>query len=226
MSKTILVTGANGNLGQAVTRKFLDEGYKVIGVIAPGSDPNFIASPKLDIHEVDLIKEEKTFELIGHIEEVEGAILTVGGFGMGKFESTPLDKFEKMLKLNFTTAYNSSRAVFKKLKNKGKGGQIVMVGTRPALEPSAGKGVVAYALSKRLVHYLSDLINEEAKDTQITSSVVVPSMIDTPQNRKAMPDADFEKWVKPQTLADNIYHLFTKSGKALRETVLKVYNQT
>ncbi|MCF8232860.1 MAG: SDR family NAD(P)-dependent oxidoreductase [Bacteroidales bacterium] len=226
MNKTILVTGANGNLGQAVTQKFLDEGYKVIGFIAPGTDPKFMEAQNLEVHQADLMEENKTFEAIENAGEFEGAVLTVGGFGMGSFEKTPLQQVEKMYKLNFTTAYNSSRAVFKKLKSKGKGGQIVMIGARPALDPLAAKGVVAYGFSKRLVQYLSDIINEESKQTGITSSIIMPSLIDTPPNREAMPNADFSKWVKPDTIADNIYHLFTESGKALRETVLKVYNES
>lgn len=226
MNKTILVTGANGNLGQAVTQKFLDEGYKVIGIIAPGTDPDFMESANLEVHQADLMDEDKTFEAIENVAEIDGAVLTVGGFGMGSFEKTSLDQIDKMYRLNFTTAYNSARAVFKKLKSKGKGGQIVLIGARPALDPSAAKGVVAYGFSKRLVQYLSDIINEETKDTGITSSVIMPSLIDTPPNREAMPNADFSKWVKPGTIADNIYHFFTESGKALRETVLKVYNES
>jgi len=63
-------------------------------------------------------------------------------------------------------------------------------------------------------------------NTGITSSIIMPSLIDTPPNREAMPDADFSKWVKPETIAGNIFHLFTEPGKALRETVLKVYNES
>lgn len=226
MKKTILVTGANGNLGQAVTKKFLSEGYHVTGFIAPGANPDFIRDPKLEVHEADLMDEEKTFKTIENAGDFEGAVLTVGGFGMGSFEQTPMKDVEKMYKLNFQTAYNSARAVFKTLKAKGKKGQIVLIGARPALDVKAAGGVVAYAFSKRLVHYLSDIINEESKDTGITSSVIMPSLIDTPPNRKAMPDANFDRWVKPGTIADNIHHLFTESGKALRETVLKVYNES
>ena len=226
MRKTILITGANGNLGAAVTQKFLDEGYKVIGLVAPNSKTDFIKSDQLEIHHVDLMKEEETFNVINKLDKAEGAVLTVGGFGMGTLEATSLEQIEKMFHLNFVTAYNTSRAVLQKFKKDKTGDQIVLIGARPALEPSAAKGVVAYGLSKRLVQYLSDIINEESENTGITSSVIMPSLIDTPPNRQAMPKADFNKWVKPETIADNIFHLFTDSGKALRETVLKVYNES
>lgn len=226
MQKTILITGANGNLGKAVTQKFLEEGYKVIGLVAPNTETDFKKSDQLEIHQVDLMKEEDTFNLINKLEKAEGAVLTVGGFGMGGFEETSLEHIEKMYRLNFVTAYNTSRAVFKKFREDKTEGQIVLIGARPALDSSASKGVVAYGLSKRLVQYLSDIINEDSAKTGITSSVIMPSLIDTPPNRQAMPDADFSKWVKPETIADNIFHLFTDSGKALRETVLKVYNKS
>lgn len=226
MRKTILITGANGNLGKAVTQKFLDEGYKVIGLIAPNTETDFIKSNQLEIQQVDLMKEEDTFNVINKLDKAEGAILTVGGFGMGTLEDTSLEQIEKMYRLNFVTAYNSSRAILQKFKKANTGGQIVLIGARPALDSTAAKGVVAYGLSKRLVQYLSDIINEESKKTGVTSSVIMPSLIDTPPNRQAMPDADFSKWVKPETIANNIFHLFTESGKALRETVLKVYNKS
>lgn len=226
MQKTILITGANGNLGKAVTQKFLEEGYKVIGLVAPNTETDFVKSDQLEIHQVDLMKEEETFNLINKLDKAEGAVLTAGGFGMGSFEETPLEQIEKMYRLNFVTAYNTSRAIFKKFKKDKSEGQIVLIGARPALDSSASKGVVAYGLSKRLVQYLSDIINEDSAKTGITSSVIMPSLIDTPPNRQAMPDADFSKWVKPETIADNIFHLFTDSGKALRETVLKVYNKS
>ncbi|MCF8302992.1 MAG: SDR family NAD(P)-dependent oxidoreductase [Bacteroidales bacterium] len=226
MNKAILVTGADGNLGKAVTRKFLDEGYKVIGFIHPTSSPDFMESPNLEIHQLDLMDEEKTFSGIEHIDTIEGAVLTVGGFGMGSLEKTSLSDVNKMYKLNFATAYNSARAVYEKLKSKGLSGQIVLIGTKPAFTPEAAKGLVAYSLSKSLVHRLAEIINADGQDKGITSSVIVPSIIDTPENREAMPNADFDKWVKPEVLADNIHHLFTDSGKALRETVLKVYHKS
>ncbi|MFW5975027.1 MAG: SDR family NAD(P)-dependent oxidoreductase [Bacteroidota bacterium] len=227
MQKTIIVTGANGNLGQAVTRKFLDEGNKVIGLIAPHTETDFIESADLEIFEADLMKEEDTLAVIKKLDNnLEGAVLTVGGFGMGTLEETSLKQIEKMFYLNFVTAYNTSRALLQKFKENNSEGQIVLIGARPALDPAAATGVVAYGLSKRLVQYLSDIINEKSKDTGVTSSVIMPSLIDTPPNRQAMPKADFSKWVKPQTLAENIFHLFTDSGKALRETVLKVYNKS
>jgi NAD(P)-dependent dehydrogenase (short-subunit alcohol dehydrogenase family) len=81
-------------------------------------------------------------------------------------------------------------------------------------------------LAKSLIFRLAELMNDEAKGKNVVTSVVVPSTIDTPQNRKAMPDADFANWVKPDDIANVIYHHCTDEAAALRETVIKVYNNS
>jgi NAD(P)-dependent dehydrogenase (short-subunit alcohol dehydrogenase family) len=103
-------------------------------------------------------------------------------------------------------------------------GKIVFVGARPALQASAGKSLIAYGLSKSLLFKLAEYLNAEAKGKNVTVTVVAPSTIDTEINRKSMPDADFDKWVKPEALAEVLEFLISEKGNVLRETVLKVYN--
>ena len=86
--------------------------------------------------------------------------------------------------------------------------------------------MVAYSLAKSLIFRLAELMNDEAKGKNIVTSVVVPSTIDTPQNRKAMPDADFSNWVKPEAIADAIYFYCTDEAAVLREPLIKVYNNS
>ena len=86
------------------------------------------------------------------------------------------------------------------------------------------KGMVAYGLAKSLIFRLAELMNDEAKGHNVVISVIVPSTIDTPQNRSSMPDADFNKWVKAEAIADTIYFYCTPQGSILREPVIKVYN--
>jgi NAD(P)-dependent dehydrogenase (short-subunit alcohol dehydrogenase family) len=84
--------------------------------------------------------------------------------------------------------------------------------------------MVAYSLGKSLIFRLAELMNAEAKGTDVVTSVIVPSTIDTPQNRKSMPDVDFNKWVKPEAIAD-VIHFYCSAGAAvLREPVIKIYN--
>ena len=85
---------------------------------------------------------------------------------------------------------------------------------------------LAYSLSKGLVFHLAELINAYGKEKNISATVLVPSIIDTPINREAMPEADFSTWVTPQALADMVAYLLTPSGKQVSESVIKLYNKS
>jgi short-subunit dehydrogenase len=104
------------------------------------------------------------------------------------------------------------------------GGKIVFIGARPALLPEAGHELLAYSLSKSLLFKLAEYLNAAAKGKNISATVIVPSTLDTAVNRKNMPGADPEKWVKPEQLADILEFIVSDKGNPLRETVLKVYN--
>jgi NAD(P)-dependent dehydrogenase (short-subunit alcohol dehydrogenase family) len=103
-------------------------------------------------------------------------------------------------------------------------GRLVFIGARPALNPDQGKGLVAYALSKSLLFKLADFINEDSKLTNVVASMVVPSTIDTPGNRSAMPDADPALWVRPEQIAEVLEFICSDRGIVLREPIYKVYN--
>jgi NAD(P)-dependent dehydrogenase (short-subunit alcohol dehydrogenase family) len=226
--KTAIVTGASGNLGQAVIKKIIAEGYKVIGTVIP-NDPVSIDFPAGSFEKmvVDLMNENDSSKFVGDIiskyGSVEAAILTVGGFAMGKIADTSAADILKQYKLNFETAYNVARPVFVQMMKQNRG-RIFIIGSRPGLSAENGNGMVAYGLAKSLLIRLAELMNIEAKGKNVVTSVVVPSTIDTPQNRKAMPDADFSKWVKPEDLANIIYYHCSDEAAALRETIIKVYN--
>jgi NAD(P)-dependent dehydrogenase (short-subunit alcohol dehydrogenase family) len=144
---------------------------------------------------------------------------------MGKIEATSGDDLKKQLALNFDTAYNVARPVYRHMVANNYG-RIVLIGSRPALQPADGKNMIAYAMSKSLLFRLAEYINAESKGKNVTATVIVPSTIDTPPNRKSMPDADPSKWVKPGDLAEIMQFVISDSGSALRETVLKVYNNS
>jgi NAD(P)-dependent dehydrogenase (short-subunit alcohol dehydrogenase family) len=131
-----------------------------------------------------------------------------------------------MYRLNFLTTYHIARQVFLQMQKQVEGGQIIFTGSRPALHPEQAKDMLSYAFSKSLVFRLAEVINEEGKGYGIAATVVVPGTIDTPQNRTAMPEADFTNWVTAAEVAENIYHLMTPAGKQLRESILKVYGES
>lgn len=222
--KTAVVTGASGNLGQAVCKKFLSEGYIVFGTIIP-DDPAALTinDPKFEAIAVNLMNEEAAEQFIKSIIEKYGtihvAILTVGGFATGKIAETKTSDIAKQYKLNFETSYNIARPVFIQMLQQGHG-RIFMTGSRPGLDMKNSKGMTAYGLSKSLVFRLAELMNEEGNGHNIYATVIAPSTIDTPQNRQSMLDADFSKWTKPEKIADIIYGSYT--NESLKETVIKV----
>lgn len=226
--KVAIVTGASGNMGQAVIKRFIDEGYFVIGTIIP-DDPVPIDFPadKFEKIVVDLMSEDDSKKFIDTVVErhgsVDAAVLTVGGFAMGNIAETKTSDVLKQYKLNFETAYNVARPVFVQMM-KQNNGRIFIIGSKPGLDASNGKGMVAYGLAKSLIFRLAELMNDEAKGKNVVTSVVVPSTIDTAPNRKAMPDANFYNWVKAEAIADVIYWHCTDESSVLREPILKVYN--
>jgi short-subunit dehydrogenase len=110
------------------------------------------------------------------------------------------------------------------MKQRGKG-RIFMVGSRPGLDMTQSKGMTAYGLTKSLIFRLAELMNEEARGTEVVTTVIVPSVINTPQNRSSMPKADPATWMSPQAMAEIVYFYTTPSADGLREPVLKMYNK-
>jgi NAD(P)-dependent dehydrogenase (short-subunit alcohol dehydrogenase family) len=230
MKKTVIVTGASGNLGKVVIKKFLIENYFVAGTVIPGDPvPVDIKDDNFEKITVDLGNEKAAekfvFDVISRQGIIDAAVLTVGGFAMGKFIETALEDVNKQFKLNFDTAYNTVRPVFIQMMKQGSG-RIFIIGSRPGLDASSGKGMVAYSLAKSLIFRLAELMNNESKGKNVVTSVIVPSTIDTPQNRTSMPDSDFETWVKPEAIADIIYFYCTPAASIIREPVIKVYNNS
>ncbi|MBC7828996.1 MAG: SDR family NAD(P)-dependent oxidoreductase [Chitinophagaceae bacterium] len=226
--KTVVITGASGNLGQAVIKKFIDEGDKVIGTVIP-NDPVPMNYPLEQFEKVivDLMNEDDAQKfidsVIGKYGSIDVVVLTVGGFAMGKIANTKTSDVQKQFKLNFETAYNVARPAFVQMMHQ-KSGRIFLIGSKPGLDAKNGKGMVAYGLSKSLIFRLADLMNDEAKGTDVVTSVIVPSTIDTPQNRQSMPEATFQNWVKPEQIADAIYFYSSAGAMVIREPIIKVYN--
>ncbi len=229
MEKTVLITGAAGNLGQAAVKRFLDDGWFVVATLAPGEKLD-ISHEKLLKHEVNLFNEDEAAKCvrttINTRRSIDAALLLVGGFAMGKVEETGKEQLDRMYRLNFETAYFCARPLLKQMKAQKNGGQIVLVGTRPGLNPAEGAAMAAYTLSKSLIFSLADILNKDGEEHGVTTSVIVPSTIDTPQNRKSMPDADFDEWVTPESLANVLAFACSEEAGDLRQTIFKVYGDS
>lgn len=222
MERNIIVTGAAGNLGRAVISKFKREGYRVVALIEPESSDELEEAD--DVYEVDVTDAASVQDFAKEYQlqygEVDAIGLLVGAFAMGDIENTSLEDLEKMIRLNFYSAFNMVKNFLPVMK-KADFGNFLFVGARPALQPEDGKGVVAYALSKRMVEELANYVAEEAKGTRIRAHLFVPSIIDTPPNREAMPDSDFSLWVSPADIAEAMH--YAVNNPALRNMTFKLY---
>ncbi len=142
---------------------------------------------------------------------------------MGNMAGTSVSDIDKQIALNFKTAYHVTQPLFGHMMANGNG-RLVFIGARPALEATQGKNLVAYGLSKSLLFKLAEYLNEEAKGKNVTVTVVAPSTLDTPLNRKSMPDTDPAIWVKPAALAEILEFIASDKNLPIRESVIKVYN--
>ena len=228
--KTAIVTGASGNLGQAVVKKFITEGFNVVGTIVPNDTlPMDFTSDRFEKVVADLMSEDDSQKLAAAVilkyGEINAAVLTVGGFAMGHIAETKTSDIMKQYKLNFETAFNIARPVFIQML-KQNGGRIFLIGSRPGLEAKSGKGMIAYGLAKSLIFRLAELMNEEGRPHNVVTSVIVPSTIDTPQNRKSMPESNPDNWVKAEEIASVIYYYCMEEAGSLREPVIKIYGNS
>ena len=226
--KKIIITGANGNLGSAVTKFFLEKGYTLITTVHnEDAKKEMPQHPNLEVEAVNLANEPETASFVQKViashGTIDAALMLVGGFTAGKIENTKTEDIKNQIALNFETAYNITQPLYQHMLQNGYG-RLVFIGARPALQAADGKNLVAYALSKSLLFKLAEFINKDAKGKNITATVVVPSTIDTPPNRKDMPDANPDNWVKAEDLAEILEFVCSDKATALRETVLKVYN--
>jgi len=226
--KVAIITGTGGNLGKAICDKFLEEGYYVMGTVSPQEAVRDKSKhPQLETVAIDLTDEVATSAWIASVvdkrKQIDAAILTVGGFAMGKMGNTSTADIMKQFRLNFETAYNSARPVFLQMMKQGRG-KIFLIGSRPGLDMHNSKGMVAYGMSKSLLFRLAELLNDEAKGKEVITHMIVPSTIDTPQNRASMPDTDSSKWVKAETIAGIIHFYCSDEAASIREPIIKVYN--
>lgn len=212
--KSAIVTGASGNLGKAVVEQLLGSGYQVSGTgFLTGAGARYTGA------KIDLTDEAATGKWVASVIRpgaLHTAVLTVGGFAMGDIASTHSGNILEQINLNFTTAYHVARPVFLHMKEQGSG-TIFLVGSQAGMAAEKNIGVTAYGLSKSLLFRLADLMNLEAAGTAVKVFVVVPFIIDTPQNRSSMPDADTSAWQTPEQIAQFIIsYAMEPSGKESR----------
>jgi NAD(P)-dependent dehydrogenase (short-subunit alcohol dehydrogenase family) len=232
--KTAIVTGGAGALGSAIVRAFLEEGARVaVPFRKPGElDALRSALPaetaaSLSGAMLDLADETAVLAFAETVAEDRGGldilINAAGAFAGGNpVHETPWSVWQGQLDANLKTAVLASRAAVPQMLRRG-GGTIVNVSSRPAA--GSGKGVGAYAASKRAVLQLTDAMAAELADAKITVNAILPSTIDTPANRRAMPKADFSRWVKPEEIARVVLFLAGPDAAIVSGAHLPVYGR-
>jgi NAD(P)-dependent dehydrogenase (short-subunit alcohol dehydrogenase family) len=222
--KIVLVTGADGRLGTSVTQAFLDAGATVIGTSRKIQQSVFAADGFTAIR-AEISNEHGAKMLLDQLEarfrRLDVSAHTVGGFAGGSPVAETDDTiFQQMFNVNLNATFYLLKAAIPLLRKSGNG-RLIAIGSRAALEPRANVG--AYSASKAAMVSLIQTVALENRDAGTTANVILPGTMDTPANRKAMPDADFSKWVQPATVASLMVWLASEAGKDLNGAVIPVY---
>jgi NAD(P)-dependent dehydrogenase (short-subunit alcohol dehydrogenase family) len=230
----IVVTGGTGALGRAVITA-LRAGGAVCHV------PNLVAAELVDfphagdsgVHiadDVDVADEAAVHQFYRSLPPLWASIHLAGGFAMAPVGETAAADFIAQFRMNALSCFLCSAAAiaaFRKRQTPGpggsRGGRIVNVAARPALEPRLGAGMVAYTASKSAVAALTQALAQETVEEEIWINAVAPSILDTPANRTAMPGADHVRWVAPADLAEIIAFLASPANRVTRGAVIPVY---
>jgi NAD(P)-dependent dehydrogenase (short-subunit alcohol dehydrogenase family) len=221
--RAILITGANGGLGRAVTKAFIEAGAIVTGVYRRGAPPE--AGLRFTALEADLTAPAEAARAVesavARVGRLDALIHLAGGFAGGQPVNETSDATWKlMLDLNLNAAFYTMRAALPPMLAAGRG-RIVAVGSRTAIEPAAT--LSAYGVSKAGLVALVRTLALELKGTRVTANAVLPSVIDTPANRAAMPDADPTRWVAPESIAKLILWLASDAAAAVNGAAVPIY---
>jgi NAD(P)-dependent dehydrogenase (short-subunit alcohol dehydrogenase family) len=211
MDRTTIVTGGTGGLGSAVVDRLLSDGWRVVVPwIVEKELARLPPRDGLELIEADLFEPASVARVVGAATAqsdapLRGVVNLVGGFAVGeRVDATPIEEFESQFRLNLRPTYLVTQAALPRLIDAG-GGSIICVSTRAALQPF--KGAAGYIASKAAVIALAQSIAVEYRDDLVRCNAILPSVIDTPANRAAMPNADHDKWVEPAQIAGVISHL-------------------
>jgi len=226
-----LVTGGTGGLGRAVVLRLLQRGDRVIVPWFAQNEVDRLQThiqehapahlDRLEFMAADLSDTDDLEGLARHVKDVgrlDVLCNLAGGFAMNAVAETDPAEWERMIRMNATTAFLTTRYLLPWLR-KSDEASIVNIAAVPAAT-GGGAGMVAYTASKAAVVAMTKAMAAEFADDQITVNAIAPKVIDTPRNRESMPDADFAQWVTPEAIADEIAHLTGPAGRRVSGNVI------
>lgn len=224
-----VITGGLGNLGRAVSRAFAASGARV-AVIDYGAVPKPEAAKTNDrylpIGGIDLTQlahaERAMHTIVSTFGRIDVLVNVAGGFRWQTLTEGAVSGWDQMYDINLKTAVTASKAALPSILESD-AGRIINIGAGAAAKAAAGMG--AYAASKSGVLRLTESLADEVKDRGVTVNAVLPGIIDTPQNRKEMPQADTSKWVAPEAIADVVVFLASAGARAITGAAVPVFGR-
>ena len=217
-----IITGAGGALGRAVVEAFLADGATVYGVDLAWKDQPH-SSDRFHPVEANILAAGECERVAKLASPVDRLVHLVGGFGGGKpVAETGDDVWDQMMNMNLRAAVGMFRAVLPQM-IAAKRGSIVAIASRAAVEPMAG--FAAYSVSKAGLVALVKTVALEVRDAGVNVNAVMPSVIDTPANRRAMAGADFSKWVAPELIARLLVWLTSEAARDVSGAAIPVYGR-
>ena len=220
---TVLVAGGTGFLGNAVVRELIASGYDVAATWVVERERERLEAEPVSLIEADLFDADQVGAAISKVDQLDAVVNLVGGYSDGpRVHETDPDDFERMLRLNVMPGFLLARAAMPSLIERG-GGAFVGVSARPALRPFAG--AAGYISSKAAVLALVQALDAEYKGDGIRCNAILPSVIDTPANREAMPGADHSKWVPPEQIARVVRFLVSDDSAPTSGAGIPVYGR-
>ena len=228
MQRTVVVTGGTGALGRALVQAFLAAGDRVVvpWIVEGERDEvsqlwrTALEEGRAQLVEADVADEAGAAELARHAAGVEVLVNAVGGFAGGtQLADTPLELFDRMYRINVRSAVATTRALLPAMV-KHRTGAIVNVASQAAIDTPGG--LSAYSASKAALIALTRTLQNELADAGVRVHAVVPTTIDTPANREAMPGADPSQWTPPERIAEVVLWLASDAGATVRGGLIPV----